>query len=225
MFESSLADWLSLIAAIVALGVSVLAVWQTSRELKVNNKQFLFEKRLGIYIKVKKCLNIFNAHQKRLDRVLNYEDKEPFFNINFIYFVFSSEIEDFQEPFYTDDIGIDDFVMLINRIKIDSKELKFLFNLDEDYKNLVNFLNFYIKLLNTVYFYKIIKDRIDIFEGTEKEKQEFAHTSFEREKLDELKEAIRNCKAAYKKIDKEKIFESMERQIDFININRKKTKK
>ena len=70
--------WLSLLAVLI----SVIALWQTHRQIKLSNKQQLFDRRLSDYLIVKGLLDLYREHRDNL----GIEDNgKPLFSAAFTY--------------------------------------------------------------------------------------------------------------------------------------------
>ena len=54
--------WLSLLAVVI----SMIALWQTHRQIKLSNKQQLFDRRLSDYLIVKGLLDLYREHRDNL---------------------------------------------------------------------------------------------------------------------------------------------------------------
>ena len=70
--------WLSLLAVVI----SMIALWQTHRQIKLSNKQQLFDRRLSDYLIVKGLLDLYREHRDNL----GIEDNgKPLFSAAFTY--------------------------------------------------------------------------------------------------------------------------------------------
>lgn len=70
--------WLSLFAVVI----SMIALWQTHRQIKLSNKQQLFDRRLSDYLIVKGLLDLYREHRDNL----GIEDNgKPLFSAAFTY--------------------------------------------------------------------------------------------------------------------------------------------
>ncbi|WP_270224972.1 hypothetical protein [Lactococcus lactis] len=72
MVEASIADWLSAIAALVALLFSTIAIYQNNKQTKINNRQFLFKKRFELLKACHILTNSFSSYQLEIDKDDNY---------------------------------------------------------------------------------------------------------------------------------------------------------
>ena len=61
--------------AIVTAFIAIIALFQTHKQIKNSNKQFLFDKRLDKYLLAKGLLELYKANEKLLD-YNNYPDDE-----------------------------------------------------------------------------------------------------------------------------------------------------
>lgn len=72
MVEASIADWLSAIGALVALVISTIAIFQNNKQIKINNKQFLFKKRFELLKACHILTNSFGSYQLGIDKDDDY---------------------------------------------------------------------------------------------------------------------------------------------------------
>lgn len=71
----SASEIISLILSVVTIIVAVIALFQSNKQIKVSNKQCLFEKRTQKYIKLRSLVEIYEGNRK----LLEYSDKIPEF--------------------------------------------------------------------------------------------------------------------------------------------------
>ena len=71
--------WLS----VIAIAVSVIALWQTQRQIKLSNKQYLFDRRLSAYLTIKDLLGSYLTQKE--NRTLSDND-EFVFNIKMTWY-------------------------------------------------------------------------------------------------------------------------------------------
>ncbi|OUO43253.1 hypothetical protein [Flavonifractor sp. An306] len=70
--------WLSLLAVVI----SIIALWQTHRQIKLSNKQQLFDRRLSDYLIAKGLLDLYREHRDNL----GIEDNgKPLFCVSLTY--------------------------------------------------------------------------------------------------------------------------------------------
>ena len=70
--------WLSLLAVVI----SMIALWQTHRQIKLSNKQQLFDRRLSDYLIVKGLLDLYREHRGDLGIA---DDGKPLSCVNLTY--------------------------------------------------------------------------------------------------------------------------------------------
>lgn len=71
--------WLS----VIAIAVSVIALWQTQNQIKISNKQHLFDRRLSAYLTIKDLLGSYLTQKENG----NLSDNDEFvFNIGMTWY-------------------------------------------------------------------------------------------------------------------------------------------
>lgn len=144
---------LSIITAIVA----IIALFQTKTQIKLNNKQFLYERREKIYTYTIELLNTY-ALSKKMEQSAptNYSDKICCIESKCIDLtrnaLLVSLYKSFKEPFDTELAFNMSSTML--ELKMLSEEVIIEFG-DRKYKGISRFLDAYAEMLNLLYKLKI----------------------------------------------------------------------
>ena len=202
---------LAIITAITAL----VALWQTHKQTKISNKQFLFDKRMDKYLLTKSLLELFEENNNLLD-YSNNSDEEAI--IVDIHFASLTNIE------YLKDITCiiaetknsefkNNFLVKMEELKKLSNEVKFLFN-NKSGLYLSTFVLKYREVLIELYKYQAIQnimldDRIPrkrkaTFNELQKEYGELTHRYRLYDAINELKKSYDNVikTKAVKKVEK-----------------------
>ena len=188
--------WFSVITAIVA----VIALIQTKQQIKLSNKQHLFDKRVEHYLIAKGLMQLHETNQILL---INKKD-EPVLAMDFITDVIAHPLE---QPYHKE------FLVKMETLKDASIKIKYIFN-GKAAILLGDYVLRYQELLFKMYQYQILLKNMD------KASQDFRLTIEEAQKTvdekhhrEELQKAIDNLKQAYNALKKEKVEEKIEKQI------------
>ena len=201
--------WFSVITAIVA----VIALIQTKQQIKLSNKQYLFDKRVEHYLIAKGLMQLHETNQILL---INKKD-EPVLAMDFIFAqmtnnTYLEKITDviahpLEQPYHKE------FLVKMETLKDASIKIKYIFN-GKAAILLGDYVLRYQELLFKMYQYQILLKNMD------KASQDFRLTIEEAQKTvdekhhrEELQKAIDNLKQAYNALKKEKVEEKIEKQI------------
>ena len=201
--------WFSVITAIVA----VIALIQTKQQIKLSNKQHLFDKRVEHYLIAKGLMQLHETNQILL---INKKD-EPVLAMDFIFAqmtnnTYLEKITDviahpLEQPYHKE------FLVKMETLKDASIKIKYIFN-GKAAILLGDYVLCYQELLFKMYQYQILLKNMD------KASQDFRLTIEEAQKTvdekhhrEELQKAIDNLKQAYNALKKEKVEEKIEKQI------------
>jgi len=201
--------WFSIITAVVA----IIALVQTKQQIKLSNKQYLFDKRVEYYLIAKGLIQLYESNQNSLvsqdDRPMLAMDIRFSLMTNNTYLEKIADVikHPLDQPYQKE------FLIKIEAIKDVSAQIKFLFN-GKTALTLGNYVSCYQELLFKMYQYQIL------LKSMEKESQN-SRLAFdkvqelvgEKDHREVLKKAIENLKQAYDMIKKEKVEEKIEKQI------------
>ena len=145
--------------AIVTAFIAIIALFQTHKQIKNSNKQFLFDKRLDKYLLAKGLLELYKANEKLLD-YNNYPDDEAIIvDYQFINLTNNNYLKDvtciIKTPKNND--YKKNFLVKIEELKELSNEIRFLFP-NKNGVLLGNFIMKYQNILMELYKYQIILD-------------------------------------------------------------------
>ena len=201
--------WLSTITASVA----IFAVIQTNKQIKLSNKQHLFDKRVEIYIIATGLIQLYRTNCIHF----NDEEDEPMFTID-LYFLWLTNntflegitpaIKNTQkEPFHKE------LLIKLESLKEVSTKIKFLFS-DDVSELLGNFVFSYQELLFSMYKYKIVLDKIyEVNKGHILTLEEIQQSVGEEKHRIKLQKPLDNLKQADIMLRKEKVEEKIKKQI------------
>lgn len=201
--------WLSVITAIVA----VVALIQTQVQIKVSNKQHLFDKRIENYLIAEGLVQLYEKNQL----ILKHEKDEPILAIDFEFFLLTNNtfleqitrvISNTLEPSIQKE-----FLIKLENIKDIAAKIKFLFS-EKSAILLGDFVIRYQELLFSMYQYKILIDKMQEasqnYHWTLVETQENFN---EGERRDELLKAFNNLEYAYAQLKENNVEEILEKKI------------
>ncbi|PPK77479.1 hypothetical protein BXY41_11617 [Lacrimispora xylanisolvens] len=200
---------ISLVTAFAALAALVLS----NRQMKLSNKQHLFDKRLESYIIANGLLQLYRENSK----IIDYKTDEPIFSIEmqFAWLTNNSYLERItpaiNEPLYGE--SHKELLKKLESLKEVSTKIKFVFSAEESII-LGDFVFCYQKLLFTMYQYNILLTKMK--QVVEDEKISFKEAQKlvgeERIKI-ELETAFENLKCQEIQINRNKVEEKIKKQI------------
>ena len=148
--------------AIITAVIAIIALFQTHVQIKISNKQFLFDKRLDKYLLAKGLLELYKDNKKLLDYNSCPDDKAIIVDYQFINLTNNNYLKDvtriINEPKNNDFKNA--FLVKIEELKGLSTEIKFLFP-NKSGQLLGNFIMKYQNILMELYKYQIISDLIN----------------------------------------------------------------
>ena len=148
--------------AIITAVIAIIALFQTHVQIKISNKQFLFDKRLDKYLLAKGLLELYKDNKKLLDYNSCPDDKAIIVDYQFINLTNNNYLKDvtciINEPKNNDFKNA--FLVKIEELKKLSTEIKFLFP-NKSGQLLGNFIMKYQNILMELYKYQIISDLIN----------------------------------------------------------------
>lgn len=201
--------WFSVITAVVA----VIALMQTKQQIKLSNKQYLFDKRVEHYLIAKGLIQLYESNKT----LLTVKDDEPAFAMDFIFAQMTNntcleKITDaiahpLENPYHKD------FLIEMEIMKDVSAKIKFMFG-GKITSFLGNYVLCYQELLFKMYQYQILLNKM------QKSAQDFNLTLDkaqeavgEKQQREELQKAMEDLKQAYDILKKEDVEEKIEKQI------------
>ena len=203
--------------AIVTAFIAIIALFQTHKQIKNSNKQFLFDKRLDKYLLAKGLLELYKANEKLLD-YNNYPDDEAIIvDYQFINLTNNNYLKDvtciIKTPKNND--YKKNFLVKIEELKELSNEIRFLFP-NKNGVLLGNFIMKYQNILMELYKYQIILDLMMNDAIPRKNKPTYIELQKEYGELEHrhrLYNAINELKKSYYEVLDKKAINKIEKSI------------
>ena len=203
--------------AIVTAFIAIIALFQTHKQIKNSNKQFLFDKRLDKYLLAKGLLELYKANEKLLD-YNNYPDDEAiivdfqFMNLtnnnylkNVTCIIKTPKNNDYKK----------NFLVKIEELKELSNEIRFLFP-NKNGVLLGNFIMKYQNALMELYKYQVVLDLMKNDKIPRKNKLSYIDLQKEYGELKHryrLYGAINDLKKSYYEVLEKKAINKIEKSI------------
>ena len=201
--------WFSVITAAVAVG----ALLQTKQQIKLSNKQHLFDKRVEHYLIAKGLIQLYESNKT----LVTVKEDEPILAVDFIFAqmtnnTYLEKVTDvithpLEQPYHKD------FLTKMETLKEIASKIEFIFG-GKAAVFLGDYVLRYQEMLFRMYQYQILLDKM------KKASQEFKltidkaqETVGEKQHREELQKAIDNLKQSYDMLKKEKVEEKIETQI------------
>lgn len=143
--------WLSIISAVIAL----IALFQAYTQIKLSNKQQLFEKRLDVYLIIEELLRCYRAEQKTIQDARSHSTQtDQMLCMQFIAFTSIHSLGEISSCIYNQtDENRELFLLKLDMLDRIEQEIAFLFPKKE--ANLMSeFVHLYTVLLMTLYAYR-----------------------------------------------------------------------
>ena len=203
--------------AIITASIAIIALFQTHKQIKISNKQFLFDKRLSKYLLANGLLELYNDNENLLDYT-NYLDDEPIIvDSQFINLTNNNYLKDInciiKEP--KNNELKNNFLVKIEELKKLSNEIRFLFH-DNSGVLLGNFIMEYQNVLMELYKYQIILNSIQNDNIPRKNKPSYSELQKNYEELKHrhrLYNAIDNLEKSYNEVISKKVINKIEKSI------------
>lgn len=211
-----IASIVTCITAIISLIIAIAALFQANNQIKISNKQNLFNGRLKIYLLFNGLMELYNSNKGFIE-----EDKEDeiFFSSDFIlsmltnnsYLEIMSKV--INKPLCQEEQKI--FLSKIEELKNEAEKTKFIFN-EETSNYLFDFIIAYEEVLMSLYKYCVLIDsmrRIQEEIPIKKDIHEVAKDVNEFKYRMILFDKFNNLSNAYNNVEKYKIREKLKDQI------------
>ena len=204
--------WLSIITAFIAL----VALYQSHYQVKLSNKQFLFDKRSETFEIANGLIQLFekNAHLFEIQK----ERGAPILAIDTTFNLFTNNayLENiapaFMEPLKNPEHK--DYLKKLEEMQLQAARIKFIFTGPEAIY-LSNFVNAYGELLKEMYQYKIIIINIKKY-SREKALEKVCEDFSQPHDRDRLFNCYDNLKNAYNDIQLNTVLKKIQKQIKLI---------
>lgn len=202
--------WLSLITGLTA----VIALVLTLMQIRLSNKQSLFERRLECYLKIDGLMQLYKENQKLLEAE---RKDEPLFavDLEFLWLTNNTYLEEASEAIKKPLENPEHKKFLVKReeLKMLSAEAELIFK-GRSAKTISCFISDYEQLLFKMYQYQILLNNMrnysEQFKATLEMAQKGVNETAYREKL---LHAYANIKMAYLQVSKNHVMEKLKKQI------------
>lgn len=202
---------------IITVIATLIALWQTHKQIKISNKQYLFDKRLSKYLLAKGLLELYNDNESLLDYTDDPDDEAIIVDYQFINLTNNNYLKDvtciINEP--KNNEFKNNFLVKIEELKQLSNEVRFLFP-NKSGLLLSNFIMKYQDTLMELYKYQIVLDLIKNDEIPRKNKPTYNELQNEYGELKHkhsLYDAIDNLKKSYHEVISKKVINKIEKSI------------
>jgi|GEM_PF-714648 hypothetical protein ELI_0189 len=199
----------SVITAITA----IVAIWQTHKQLKISNKQHLFDKRIEKFLICTGMLSLYSENKM----LIKEENKDVPLEVTILFSgltnnMYLKDIGNIIGDTHNEKLRIDFLIKLEELYKVAS-EIELIFPKEQS-KILKEFILEYRNLLQKLYKYRCVLEKIE--KKNEEKPQEFTKLQkiFPEEKYKEnLYDTYRNIEAIYTKIVEKNIIKKVKKQI------------
>ena len=204
------------LSAIVAL-TAIFALFQTHRQIKLSNKQFLFNRRLDKYLLAKSLIELYKDNINLLDYKDNKDDEAIIVDFQFINLTNIEYLKDITciigDP--KNDEYKTNFLIKIEELKKLSTEIKFIFP-SKGANHLSKFVFNYQNVLMELYKYQIFLDDMINDKIPRKQKPSYKELQKEYGELSHRKrlyDEIDNLNNSYEELVKFKAINKIEDSI------------
>lgn len=206
----------NLFAIITAL-IAIVALLQTHKQIKISNKQYLFDKRLSKYLLAKGLLELYKDNESLLDYTDDPDNEAIIVDYQFINLTNNNYLKDvtciINEP--KNNEFKNNFLVKIEELKQLSNEVRFLFQ-NKSGLLLSNFIMKYQNVLMELYKYQIVLDLMKKDEIPRKNKPTYNELQNEYGELKHrhrLYDAIDDLKESYHEVVSKKVINKIEKSI------------
>lgn len=202
---------------IITIIATLIALWQTHKQIKISNKQYLFDKRLSKYLLANGLLELYNDNES-LQNYTDHLDDEPIIvDSQFINLTNNNYLKDItciiNEPKNKE--FKNNFLVKIEELKQLSNEVRFLFP-NKSGLLLSNFIMKYQDTLMELYKYQILLDLMKNRKIPKKNEPTYSELQKEYGELKHrhrLYDAIDDLKKSYHEVVSKKVINKIEKSI------------
>lgn len=202
---------------IITVIATLIALWQTHKQIKISNKQYLFDKRLSKYLLAKGLLELYNDNESLLDYTDDLDTEAIIVDYQFINLTNNNYLKDvtciINEP--KNNEFKNNLLIKIEELKQLSNEVRFLFP-NKSGLLLSNFIMKYQNVLMELYKYQIVLDLMKKDEIPRKNKSTYNELQNEYGELKHrhrLYDAIDDLKKSYHEVVSKKVINKIEKSI------------
>ena len=203
--------------SIITIIATLIALWQTHKQIKISNKQYLFDKRLSKYLLAKGLLELYKDNESLLDYTDDPDNEAIIVDYQFIKLTNNNYLKDItciiNEP--KNNELKNNFLVKIEELKQLSNEVRFLFP-NKSGLLLSNFIMKYQNVLMELYKYQIVLDLIKKDEIPRKNKPTYNELQNEYGELKHrhrLYDAIDYLKKSFYEVVNKKVINKIEKSI------------
>ena len=203
--------------SIITIIATLIALWQTHKQIKISNKQYLFDKRLSKYLLAKGLLELYKDNESLLDYTDDPDTEAIIVDYQFINLTNNNYLKDvtciINEP--KNNEFKNNFLVKIEELKQLSNEVRFLFP-NKSGLLLSNFIMKYQNVLMELYKYQIVLDLMKKDEIPRKNKPTYNELQNEYGELKHrhrLYDAIDDLKESYHEVVSKKVINKIEKSI------------
>ena len=202
---------------IITVIATLIALWQTHKQIKISNKQYLFDKRLSKYLLAKGLLELYKDNESLLDYTDDPDTEAIIVDYQFINLTNNNYLKDvtciINEP--KNNEFKNNFLVKIEELKQLSNEVRFLFP-NKSGLLLSNFIMKYQNVLMELYKYQIVLDKMQNDEIPRKNKPTYNELQNEYGELKHrhrLYDVIDDLKKSYHEVVSKKVINKIEKSI------------
>lgn len=203
--------------AIITASIAIIALLQTHKQIKISNKQYLFDKRLSKYLLAKGLLELYKDNESLLDYTDDSDNEAIIVDYQFINLTNNNYLKDvtciINEP--KNNEFKNNFLVKIEELKQLSGEVRFLFQ-NKSGLLLSNFIIKYQNVLMELYKYQIVLDLMKKDEIPRKNKPTYSELQNEYGELKHrhrLYDAIDDLKKSYNEVVSKRVINKIEKSI------------
>lgn len=203
--------------AIITASIAIIALLQTHKQIKISNKQYLFDKRLSKYLLAKGLLELYKDNESLLDYTDDSDNEAIIVDYQFINLTNNNYLKDvtciINEP--KNNEFKNNFLVKIEELKQLSGEVRFLFQ-NKSGLLLSNFIIKYQNVLMELYKYQIVLDLMKKDEIPRKNKPTYSELQDEYGELKHrhrLYDAIDDLKKNYNEVVSKRVINKIEKSI------------
>ena len=202
---------------IITIIATLIALLQTHKQIKISNKQYLFDKRLSKYLLAKGLLELYKDNESLLDYIDDLDNEPIIVDSQFINLTNNNYLKDVTciiNELKNNEFK-NNFLVKIEELKKLSNEVRFLFQ-NKNGLLLSNFIMKYQNVLMELYKYQIVLDLMKKDEIPRKNKPTYNELQNEYGELKHrhrLYGAIDDLKKSYHEVISKKVINKIEKSI------------
>lgn len=204
------------IFSIITAMVAIIAIFQTHKQIKISNKQFLFNRRLNKYLLVRSLIELYKDNITLLDYKDRKDDESIIVDYQFINLTNVNYLKDItcviRDP--KNNEYKNNFLITMEELKKISTEVKFIFPDKNNY--LSDFVFNYQNVLMELYKYQILLDDMKNDNISRKQKPTFKELQKDYGELNHRKRlyaALDKLGNSYNKLIEKNIIKKIEKTI------------